>query len=170
MTDGYLLDTPVASWLWDGGIPHHIAARARLAGLNDAPVFVCAVTLGEIEYGLRVSPAIDPNRQTAVRGAMAEYTILSLDHHTSRAYGEIRAALFTRYSPRNERGRLTMKWPEDLVEKTTGKALGIQENDLWIVSVAVQYDLRLVTGDGAGGMRHVLSAAGYEHQAELWAS
>lgn len=136
-TEGHLLDTSVASWIWDGRNPNHTAARARLAQLGNAPVFVCPVTIGEIEYGLGVSLAMDRQRHAAVRSAMAGYQVLPIDHHTSRTYGEIRAALFIQHAPRDSRGRITKKVPEDLLEPTTGKALGIQENDLWIVSVAV---------------------------------
>src|SRR5438067_4633112 len=157
------LDTNIASWIWDAGNPSHTTARQRLAQLGDDPVFVSAVTVGEIEYGLGVSPAMDAGRHAAVRSAMAGYEVRPLDHHTGRTYGEIRAALFSQYAPRNKRGRVTQKVPEDLVEPTTGKALGIQENDLWIVSVAVQYDLKLVTGDQAEGMRRVLTAANYTY-------
>lgn len=168
-TEGYLLDTSVASWLWDGGNPNHATARARLAALDEAPVFVCAVTIGEIAYGLGVSPAIDATRHSMVRSAMTGYQILPVDRHTGDVYGQIRAALFAQHSPRDRRGRMQKKVPEDLVETTTGKALGIQENDLWIVSMAVQYDLRLVTSDQAEGMRRVLVAANYLHRAEFWA-
>jgi tRNA(fMet)-specific endonuclease VapC len=168
VVDGYILDTSVASWLWDAGNPHHAATRTKLASLGDAPVFVSAITVGEVEYGLAVSPAMDSARQALVRSAMASYQVLPVDRYTGETYGQIRAALFAQYSPRDRRGRLQRKVPEDLIEPTSGKALGIQENDLWIVSVAVQYDLRLVTGDQAGGMRRVLLAANYIHQAEFW--
>lgn len=168
-TEGYLLDTPVASWLWDGDNSHHAAARAKVEALGDAPFFVCAITVGEVSYGLGVSPAIDPARHALVRKNLIDFEVLSIDRHTADVYGQIRATLFAKYSPRDSRGRMRMKAPEDLIEATTGKTLGIQENDLWIVSVAVQYDLRLVTGDQAGGMQRVLAAANYLHRAEFWA-
>lgn len=169
-TEGYLLDTVVASWLWDGGNRHHAGSRERLAALGDAPVFVSAVTIGEVAYGLGVSPAVDQQRHALVRAAMTKYKVLAVDHHTGETYGQIRAALFAQYSPRDVRGRIQKKAPEDLIEPTTGKALGIQENDLWIVSMAVQYDLQLVTNDQAEGMRRVLMAADYLHRTEFWAS
>lgn len=167
-TEGYLLDTVIASWLWDGDNRNHAACRKWFAGLGDSPVFVSAITLGEVAYGLGVSPAIDPQRHAQVRAAMTGYEVLRIDHHTGETYGVIRAALFARYSPRDVRGRLQKKTPEDLVEPTTGKALGIQENDLWIVSTAVQYDLQLVTSDRAEGMRRVLDAARYLHRTTFW--
>jgi tRNA(fMet)-specific endonuclease VapC len=167
-TEGYLLDTSVASWLWDGGNRSHTWARSKVADLGDAPIFVCPITIGEIEYGLTVSPAMDPARHALVRTAIAEYEVLAIDRHTAQTYGEIRAALFATHSPRDSRGRMQKKVPEDLIEPTTGKTLGIQENDLWIVSVAVQYDLRLITSDTAEGMRRVLIAANYLQRADFW--
>ena len=167
-TEGYLLDTSVASWLYDGLNPNHRGARARLAQVRDGPVFVCPITIGEIEYGLGVSPAMDRQRHAAIRSAMAEYQVLPIDHHIGRTYGEIRAALFTHYAPRDSRGRITKKVPEDLLEPTTGKALGIQENDLWIVSVAVEHNLKVITSDRGEGMRRVLAAAQYLHRTEFW--
>lgn len=168
IVDAYLLDTVVASWLWDGGSQKHSGARLKLASLGDSPVFVSSVTIGEIEYGLGVSPSIDRARHELVRAATAEYSVLPIGRHTAEWYGQIRAALFAQYSPRDSRGRIQKKWPEDLVDVTTGKALGIQENDLWIVSVAVEYDLRFVTHDQAEGMRRVLGAASYADRTDFW--
>ena len=54
-----------------------------------------------------------------------------------------------------------MKHVEDLVEPTTGKELGIDENDLWIVSTAVEYNLVFITQDQKGSMRRIIEAAGY---------
>jgi predicted nucleic acid-binding protein len=160
-TEGYLLDTSIASLAVDGQNRYNAAVRGHLAGLGDSTLFVCVFTIGEIEYGLAVSTKIDPTRHSEARAALAEYEVLPVDHHTAREFGRIRAALFKQYSPHDHRGRLTTKVPEDLREPTTAKELGIQENDLWIVSVAVQYDVRLLTADKAEGMRRVLVAAGY---------
>ena len=129
-------------------------------------VYLAAVSIAEVEYGLLVAPAIDAAQQTAVRSAMGSYAVLPLDRHTAQTYAEIRAILFRTYSPRNRRGRLTQTYVEDLVERTTSKELGIQENDLWIVSVAVQHNLVFVTGDR---MQRVIEAAQYSHRTEYWA-
>jgi len=66
------------------------------------------------------------------------------------------------------RNRLKEKRPEDLLDRTTSRELGIQENDLWIVSVAVQYNLRFITGDK---MDRILAAAKDVHaydRAWIW--
>ncbi len=163
--EGYLLDTSIASASWDYGGPSHNYVRQRLEELGDALVYVSTVSIAEVEYGLQIAPSIDVKRQADVRSAMAGFKALHVDQHTAMTYAEIRANLFRAHAPRNRRGRLTQKNVEDLVERTTGKELGIQENDLWIVSVAVQYNLIFVTRDK---MLRVVEAAEYSHRTENW--
>ena len=163
--EGYLLDTNIASASWDYGAPSHKNVRQRLEKLGDALVYVSAVSIAEVEYGLRIAPSIDMQRQSTVRDAMASFKVLNVDQHTAKEYAEIRADLFRAHSPRNRRGRLTQKYVEDLVDRTTGKEFGIQENDLWIVSVAVQYNLIFVTTDR---MHRVIDAAKHSDRTEYW--
>jgi predicted nucleic acid-binding protein len=100
---------------------------------------------------------------------MLAYKIWEINRHTTQIYAEIRGKLFDLYAPRDEKGRLTAKYPEDLLDRTTAKQLGIQENDLWIVSVAVQYDLHFITADKK--LKRILDVAAaiqtYDH-AEIW--
>ena len=169
MPDAYLLDTSIATIAWDGGHPSHALVRERLAAFGDDPISVCAISIGEKEYGLQVSPGIDIERSQAVRNAMSQYQAWQIDHHTGTTYGQLRGALFKRYAPRDKRGRLAAKRPEELVDKTTARELGIQENDLWIVSVAIQYDLHLITRDKR--IERILEIArdifGYD-RADVW--
>ena len=165
VTEGYLLDTNIASASWDLGAPRHNDVRQRLKDLEDHLVYVAAVSIAEVEYGLQVAPAIDSERQAAVRNAMASFRILGITEHTARAYAQLRANLFRTHSPRNRRGRLTQRLVEDLVESTTGRELGIQENDLWIVSTAVEQNLIFVTSDR---MERVIEAAHYSERTEFW--
>ncbi len=168
MADAYLLDTSIASIAWDGNHRHHKEVRQRLAALGEDSISVCSISLGEVEYGLQVSPGVDTARHAVVRQAMLQYKIWDVDRHTAEYYSNIRGGLFQQYAPRDRRGRLTKKRPEDLVDRTTGRELGIQENDLWIVSVAVQYDLRFITKDN---MQRILDVArdvyAYD-RAEVW--
>ena len=164
-TEGYLLDTSVASSSWDMGSPSHGAVLRRLNNLGDGLVFVSVVSFGEVEYGLAAAPKIVLSRQETVRTAMGSYRVRDVNRHTAKVYGEIRGDLFRKYSPRDRRGRLTAKWVEDLIERTTGKELGIQENDLWILSTAKQHNLVLVTMDR---MRRLVEVADYSRRTEYW--
>src|SRR5712692_1024924 len=131
--DAYLLDTSVASIAFDAGNRSNAEVRTRVAALGDDSISICAVSLGEVEYGLQVSPGIDPERHRTVRSNLLQYQILDIDRHTGKLYGELRGELFRRYGTRDARGRLKEKRPEDLLDRTTSRELGIQENDLWIV-------------------------------------
>jgi tRNA(fMet)-specific endonuclease VapC len=169
MQDVYLLDTTIASIAWDGGHPNHKYVRKRLADLGEDPITVCVITVAEVLYGLNVSQGADRDRHDAVRRAMLEYKIWDVDRHTAQVYANLRGRLFELYSPRDKRGRLTKKQPEELRDRTTGKELGIQENDLWIVSTAVQYDIRFITSDKK--LERILDVAkevrSYD-RAEIW--
>lgn len=163
----YLLDTNIASAVFDKGNPSHDEIRERVRSLSEAHVYICSVSAGEIEYGLKVAPSIDADRQNAVREAVTQYECLDIDRHSAESYADIRANLFKRYSPRDRRNRLTMKRVEDLVEPTTGKELGIDENDLWIVSIAVEYNLTFITRDQSG-MKKIIEAADYASRTLYW--
>jgi tRNA(fMet)-specific endonuclease VapC len=146
--NGYLLDTNAASILWDAWHSYHKGIKAFLQNISQSPIWISVVVLAEIEYGLKIAPRLDTNRQNDVRKEMAKFLlVLDLDKHTVASYSDLRAELFKKYSPKDRKGRLTAKRPEDLIDRTTAKELGVQENDIWIAAQAIQYDLILVTED-----------------------
>ncbi len=155
--DAYLLDTNIAGIAWDGGHKEHASIRARLATLGESIISVSIISLGEIAYGLDVTPGADLARHQAIRNAMRAYFVWAIDEATIPFYSGLRGELFRRYAPRNRRGLIATKKPEALRDHTSARELGIQENDLWIVSVAVQHDLRLITQDGK--MKIILEVA-----------
>ena len=165
--DGYLLDTNVASWACLESSSRHQEMRGRIAALGNAPVFLSAISIAESEYGMYAAQMDETTRQS-IRNALAQFRMLDLDRHTARQYGKVRARLFHRYAPRNNRQRFATKYLEDLREPTTGKQLGIQENDLWIVCIAVRYNVILVTADKAGGMKNVVDAASHANHTRFW--
>ncbi len=165
--DAYLLDTSIASALFYEGHSRHNEFRTRLEQIADDVVFISAITVGEVEYGLNLYD-LGSLVRNSIRDAMHKYKIYAIDHHTAQTYGEIRAVLFNTYAPRDRRNLIATKYVEDLRERTSGLNLGIQENDLWIVSVAKQYNLKFATADGGGGMRKIVEAAQYSHRTEFW--
>lgn len=169
MVDAYLLDTSVASAAWDGGNRHHSVIREKLAALGEDSISVCSISIGEVEYGLRVSHGPDEERYKMIRRAMLQYKIWDIDRHTAEYWAAIRGELFRSHGRPKKRGFVKERQPEDLLDRTTARELGIQENDLWIVSVAVQYDLRLITKDKK--MQRILDSArtvyAYD-RAEIW--
>lgn len=165
--EGYLLDTSVASAVFDKGHREHDKIRKRLEQLGEAILYICPVLVGEVECGLKIAPFVDHERQVRVRDAMAQYECLEIDYHTSEAYSNIRAKLLIKYSPKKRRNKLA-RYVEDLINPITGKELGIQENDLWIVSVAVEYNLVFITRDQGGGMERIVQEAGYLPRTLFW--
>ena len=166
--DGYLLDTNAASILWNARHSDHEILRAFLQKKSKSPVWVSIIAIGEIEYGLKVTPQMDEGSQKEVKKRMAEYVFLEVNKHTVEPYSNLRSALFIKYSPRTKRGRLRIKWPEDLRERTTAKELGVQENDIWIAAQAVQYNLVLVTGDYMRRLQEVSTDLDYPLQLASW--
>ena len=146
--DGYLFDTNAVSPLWNVRHPEHDIIKDFFASVSQSPVWLSTIVLAEIEYGMKITPEMDIDSQNQVRHEMSNHPfILNIDKHTIGPYSDLRAELFKKFSPRDRRGRLTVKWPEDLIERTSAKELGVQENDIWIAAQAIQYDLILVTGD-----------------------
>jgi len=166
ISDAYLLDTNIASIAWNKAHSAYPIIRQKLDRLPRDWLLISCVTNAEIEFGLKSATNIDEVKQQEVRDNMSSYLPLRVDHHTAEEYGWIRANLFKKYwQPYHSKNT---KYIEDLVDEVTGKSLGIQENDLWIVSVAVQYHTIFVTGDKAGGMKRVVEAALYQARTEYW--
>lgn len=109
-------------------------------------------------------------KQRQVRERMAAYKVFGTNHHTGRIYGEIKTVLMDRFAPRNSDGSFRNRKVDldDLVEPITGKELGIQENDLWIVSLAKQYNVVFITNDQLEGMRRIVDAADYIGRTQYW--
>ncbi len=166
--NGYLMDTNAASILWDIRNQEHGILRSFLQKEEKSLIWVSVVVLGEIEYGLKTAPKMDEGLQAEVRRRMSEYQILEVDKHTTSPYSDLRAALFENYSPREKRGRLKVKWPEDLQERTTAKELGVQENDIWIAAQAIQYNLVLLTADYMRRLEEVSRILTYPLQLATW--
>ena len=165
--EGYLLDTSIASIAVYERHRLHGEVRMRLDSMESDIIFISAISVAESEYGLNLNP-LERHELQAIRKAIETYQIMPIDHHTAKVYGEIRAELFRSYAPRNNRAKVSTRYSEDLREPTSGKELGIQENDLWIVSVAVQYNLIFLTRDSAGGMQKIVEKANYVHRTEFW--
>ena len=114
-------------------------------------------------YGWNLN-CLTVEEKQSIQKVIEKFKVLPIDHHTARTYGKIRADLFNKYAPKNNRGKVSERYATNLRERTSDKELGIQENDLWIVSVAVRYNMEFVTTDNGGGMRRIVDTAGYAHQ------
>jgi predicted nucleic acid-binding protein len=141
MSDGYLLDTNVISALADTTRSDNAPTSQRLAAIGDSLVLLPVMSIAEIEFGMAKAPNLVPQKRNELRSFFAQYPHLPIDDGTVIPYSLIRAELWKLFAPPKKRR------PEDLLDKVTGKELGIDEPDLLIASVALEHNLILVTHD-----------------------
>ncbi len=164
-SEGYLLDTNIASAATYEPNEHHQAVREWLAAIGDAPVFVSTVTVGEIQYGTDLARAQPERARAAIpTSVLSGYVLLAIDEQTARVWGQVRANIFDMYGPRARRRGARARSLAGLVDRTSDIELGIQENDLWIVSAAIANGLIFVTADKAAGMRRIVDVADYNER------
>lgn len=172
----YLLDTHIVAYWYDTSRLEHAKVQSRLNAVKQPdPVakyvprlFVSIITLGEIAYGHRVAPAPDAAKQ-------AEYTrfvreqfpeVLEMTDDVAEQYGELRAWLFNNCGPTAKKSKV--KRAEELVSPTTGRELGIDENDIWIVAQAKTHNFVLVTHDSRGNFGKLLKQFAPDLTVEDW--
>jgi tRNA(fMet)-specific endonuclease VapC len=148
--DSYLLDNNIFSALCDGLSSNHEKAKLFLQQVGQNYVFVPCVAIAEIRYGNEVVFKKDKKRQNEIEKrikSLSDKSIKNITKHTTTRYSQIRAELFRKYGTRTARQTIKEKHPEDLMDISTAKSLGIDENDLWICSLAIEFNLVLVTKD-----------------------
>ena len=169
---GYLIDTQTISYWFDeksGGCAT-VQATAEARRSADAPLYISAISLGEIQYGHAAEPAgAGPVRESFVKFVREKFPqILKVSRHTAEPYGRIRAALFDKLGPKPRKSK--KKRAEELCDPTTGRELGIDENDLWIVAQAAERNLVLVTHDKMVHIREALQESETGVRIEDWAA
>jgi len=108
----------------------------RLASLGDEPIATCSIVKGELIDMAARSQQRQANLALIQRFLLGLY-IYPIDETTAEIYGNLKAAVFNRYAPRDKAQR----------RRTNISQLGIGENDLWIAAIAIQHQLTLVTSD-----------------------
>ena len=93
--------------------------------LTGNTVYICTIVLGELCFGAFKSVRTADNL-VRIEQFTAQYDLLDVDKTTARHYGQIKLGLQRKGRP-------------------------IPENDIWIASIAIQYNLPLVTRDAHFG-------------------
>lgn len=146
----YLYDTTVLSIYLDPDHPQHVLKLPSLQALHpESPKYVSAVAIAELKFGAELAyrmgggrlPVIDSIIDTA-----KSHAILDITHHTAFVYAEIKALIAHKFLAKSLR-KDRPKYIEDWVDKTTGKKLAIDENDLWMCAQAKERDIIFVTAD-----------------------
>jgi predicted nucleic acid-binding protein len=110
---------------------------------------------------MQKAPDVRPDKRQELRTFIARFAQLPFDEHCVQPYAAVRAELWRmhgnpdRSKPHKHKERL----PEELSDKVTGAALGVDEPDLIIASIALAQNLVLVTDDRNVGMSRVKDAA-----------
>lgn len=149
---GYLLDTQTIRYWFDGNDGNFPKvtriAEARAAEHSNAPLYVSAITLGEMFFGHADHPTgVGANREAYVRFVRKRLPqILNVSKHTAEPYGHLRSRLIRKFPPKN--GWSSKKWAvEQLYDPVAGREFGFDENDIWLAAQAIERNLILVTND-----------------------
>ena len=155
--DGYLLDTNHLVPLLRDGHQYRAEVLKQLAtSAADAPVYVAAATLAELEVGC-CFPHKNKDRsdaQSEIREVIRanRLSIIDFTKHTAAEYGALKAGLMQKYN-RDGLKKKRAKWPEAWIDPDTGRTLDVDEFDLLAISHAIERRLVLVTSDS---MRRIL--------------
>ena len=162
--DYYLLDTNILGYFAElkAGIisPECKALETRWNGLSQpqhARIFLCPITIGEVEYGLRVGPYVRPEQHEQARKILAAFPVININIDIARDYyAALRAKLHDKYAPKDRKGNSRKKRIREWIDPATDKELQIDENDLWIASVAMAHNLVLVTHDKMNAIKSIV--------------
>jgi predicted nucleic acid-binding protein len=166
---GYLLDTQTITYWFDGPAGNYPAVDAAVRGLPaESPLYVSAITLGEIEYGHAVNIAGAGMKRDEFLKFLRQRLpqVLDVSHHTSEPYGRVRSRLVEKIPPPGGWGK--KRRAEQLYDPVAARELGIDENDLWIVAQAIERNLVLVTHDRMKRIRDVLAEVYPDFKIDDW--
>ena len=126
-----------------------VDARIKLLS-DESPLYVSAITLGEISCGHASAGSVDAIK----RAAFLRWIVDAFEPHeltisgtTAEPYGILRARLFEKYGKK--------KRPEQCVD-ANGDSLGIDDNDLWLAAQAIEHELELITTDNMLRIKEVV--------------
>jgi predicted nucleic acid-binding protein len=161
MSDAYLLDTNVICALADATGTAHALALDRFMRVSEGFVLLPSMAIAEIEFGMAKAPDIAPEKRDQLRAFIARFDHVPFDDASIEPFACIRSELWEMFGTpkRGRQNRHKERRPEDLLDKVTGKELGIDEPDLLIASIALSQNLVLVSNDINQGMRRILDAA-----------
>lgn len=118
----YLLDTNHCSLAISG----NASVLSRLAEIENSFVSTCVIVQGELIDMAERSQRRESNL-ALIRNFLRGIHIYPVDEETANIYGQLKAALFNQFAPKEKSKR----------RKTKMADLGFGENDLWIAAIAL---------------------------------
>lgn len=162
MPRDYLLDNNVISVLADPRNPKYGHVKSKYDTIPaGTQVAFPVIAIAEIECGMAMAVTAAPVQQAAVRKFLAEHPLYyGVGRHTVKPYSLVRAALWRQYGTPKGGKRFVFqeKLPEELKDRASGLWLGIDERDLLIVSIALEYNLTFATMDRNEQMKRIEGA------------
>jgi predicted nucleic acid-binding protein len=154
----FLLDTSALSAFMDPSNARHasaIAFKDRHVG-QEQRLFVCVISLAEMEFGLNMYERRSPRaseadldalrRRIQAAGSLSEP--LEVTRHVAIEHGRLRAKWAWKAAPHKAaQGKVKGVPPERWSDDWPASTLQITENDIWIAAMAITHDLILVTCD-----------------------
>lgn len=169
----YLLDTNMLGYFAElhAGIDNPTTRQIKQYLNNiskSSKVLLSPISIGEVEYGIRVGPYEKEEHYESVRKTILAFQCLDIDRNVAfENYSTLRAKLFDKYAPKEKKGKSSKKRISEWFEPTKDKDLQVDENDVWIAAVAMTYNLILVTNDKMTAIKNVI---GSDLQFEDWLS
>ncbi len=130
--NGYLLDTDHCIQILDG----HSSIGPRLAAVRPFAVASCVFVEGELLYMALRSDRTEDNLRR-VSAFLEDLAIYPADRESAQIYARLKKGIADQFGPRDKAKR----------RKFHIETLGLKENDIWIASLALQYDLTLLSAD-----------------------
>lgn len=108
----------------------------RLSEIPDDRIYTCAIVAREL---INMAEQSQQRAQNIllVRNFLNGIYIHAIDSGTADVYGNLKAAVFDKFAPRDKNKR----------RKFTVQNIGFGENDLWIAATAIQHNLTIITAD-----------------------
>ncbi|AMW31206.1 type II toxin-antitoxin system VapC family toxin [Arthrospira platensis] len=128
----YLLDTNHCSYL----IRKEATVWEKALAIGTENLATCVIVQGELIFMAEKS-AQNTQNLANVNNFLQYLRIYLTDETTAVIYGQIKAAVFEQFAPKEKSQR----------RKTKITDIGFDDNDLWIASIAWQHNLILVSAD-----------------------
>jgi len=104
--------------------------------LGDSVLSTCIIVQGELIYGALISERVAENLDD-IAEFLQNLVIYDLNRDTAIIYAKLKSSILDRFMPKVKGRR----------RNTNIGSLGFKDNDLWIATTAIQYDLILVSND-----------------------
>lgn len=154
----FLLDTSALSALMNLSHVRHanaVAFKDQHVG-QEQRLFVCVISLAEMQFGLNMYEMRSPRpreadldalrRRVQAAGSLSEP--LEVTRHVATEQGRLRSKWAWKVAPRKAaQGKVKGVPPERWSDDWPASSLQITENDIWIAAMAITHDLTLVTCD-----------------------